>query len=446
MLAWFGSAARPGGRLIGTEQEKFTLARAEDGTPIPGRWQDHVRPTLERLMTQHGWSPAEDRGTSGEIVALVRDRASITLEPGGQLELSGAPLPTLHQTCAELSTHRRELDEVGEALGVTFLAAGFHPFATREEIDWMPKGRYRVMRDYLPTRGARALDMMLRTSTIQANYDFDDEATCMSRFRVAMATSALFTAIFANSPYHEGTSSGFVSTRSATWEEVDPARCGLLRFAFEATASWEAYVDWLLDVPMFFVKRDGQYHPHHVPFRDFMRDGFTAPDGAHHVADEHDFVLHASTVFPEVRLKPYIEIRGADSVPAQLSCALPALGKGILYDADAADAAWALVAELDFDARNELWSEARRVGFASDRVWTASRRLVRIAREGLARLDERDATGRDETHFLDDLEALVEQRKSPGDLVREQLGDAPGRERDGRLAFARAYHYAGARV
>jgi len=177
-----------------------------------------------------------------------------------------------------------------------------------------------------------------------------------------------------------------------------------------------------------------------------MRDGFTAPDGTHHVADAHDFALHASTVFPEVRLKPYIEVRGADSVPEHLACALPALGKGILYDAQACEAAWELVADLDLPARVELWREARTVGMASEHVWQASRRLISIAREGLARLDERNADGEDETRYLDDIQALVEQRKSPGDVVRAQLGDAPGRDRAGRSALARVFHYAGAHL
>ncbi|MCA9683727.1 MAG: glutamate--cysteine ligase, partial [Myxococcales bacterium] len=358
LVRWFEKARRPDSHLIGTEQEKFGVALDEHGVLAPVRYREHVLPTLEALRDRFGWKEGKDRGVHGELIALERDGASITLEPGGQLELSGAPLPTVHHTCGEFSQHYDELHAVAEPMGVAWLACGFHPFATRDEIDVMPKGRYEVMRAYLPTRGDMALDMMFRTCTVQANFDYKDEAQCGRRLRLMLGVSALITALFANSPYREGKYAGFRSLRSATWERVDPDRCGLLPFVFEGEFSWAHYVDWALDVPMFFVKRDGRYNPYHVPFRRFLAEGFRDGEGRLHRATQGDWELHLSTLFPEVRIKPFIEIRGADSVGSRTVCALPALCKGLMYDDDARDGAWELVRDLSFEQRMEQWSRA----------------------------------------------------------------------------------------
>lgn len=446
LAGWFSRAERPdrSTHMVGTEQEKFGLWLGHaDGSPRPVNYEDHIRRVLEGFET-FGWRPTKDRGTGGEIIALERGGASITLEPGGQFELSGKPLQTIHQTCAEFTEHYRELDAISRPLGIAWLATGFHPFATREEIPRMPKPRYRVMQAYLPTRGDQALDMMLRTCTVQANFDFASEADCGRRFRLAMGLSALATAIFANSPYREGVDSGFASNRSRVWSGVDPDRCGILPFAFGEPFSYEHYVDWALGVPMFFVRRRGVYHPFHRTFAEFMRDGFVDPDGLRHHATQADWELHLSTVFPEARLKPFLEVRGADAVGSRFVCALPAMWKGVLYDADAGEAAWELVADLDVGERQALWDECRERSVQSPRVQALCVRLLEIARGGLDRLDVRDSKGRTEARFLDSIEALIRSGRSPADEAREALGAEPGRGREGRVGVVRTFHFAGA--
>ncbi len=444
LVAWFERARRPSHHLIGTEQEKFGLALGSDGVAEPVTYREHVLPTLMAMHERFGWALGKDRGVDGEIIALERDGASITLEPGGQLELSGKPLPTVHDTCAEFTQHYQELHAIAEPMGVAWIACGFHPFARRDEIDWMPKGRYRVMREYLPTRGALAVDMMIRTCTVQANFDFADEAQCGRRFRLMLGVSSLITGLFANSPYKEGAATGVLSTRSATWEHVDPARCGLPRFAFEGEFAWAKYVDWALDIPMFFVKRGSTYHPHHVSFRTFLHEGFNAPDGVHHRATQGDWELHLSTLFPEVRLKPYIEIRGADCVGSRTVCALPALCKGLMYDDDAGAAAWELVEDLDYEARMDLWRRARTRGLNDPEVRRKCERLLGYARMGLERLDIRDSKGRTEARFLDPLDEQVARGATPAGDALAHFGEHPGRDPDTRRALVRWFHFAGA--
>lgn len=429
---------------VGTEQEKFGLVVDPATGPRPVEYQAHVLPVLEAFVREFGWLPAADRGPNGEIIALERDGASITLEPGGQFELSGKPLPHVHATCAEFTQHYHELHGVSQRLGLAWLATGFHPFAVREEIHWMPKGRYAVMRAFLPTRGSKGIDMMLRTCTVQANFDFASERQAGERLRAAMGVSALSTAIFANSPYREGVDRGFASLRSDNWTDVDNSRCGLLPLAFEPGFHYERYVEWALDVPMFFIRREGQYVPLHLPFRVYMRDGFTAADGTRHQATRGDWDLHLSTLFPEIRLKPYLEVRGCDSVSSQFLCAMPALWKGILYDEEATAAAWELVADLEFAERQALWLECRQHAMRSTRVHALSVKLIAIARAGLDRQDVRDSKGRTEARFLDAIEALVAAGRSPADLAREALGAAPGRDAAARRAFMRHFHFAGA--
>lgn len=446
LVWWFERACRPDEHLIGTEQEKFGIVLDGDGMPQPVRYAEHVLPTLQAMCDQHGWRPAKDRGVDGQIVALERDGASITLEPAGQLELSGAPLRNVHETCAEFSQHYEELHAVAEPMGVAWIACGFHPFARRDELDVMPKGRYEVMRAYLPTRGDLALDMMLRTCTVQANFDFRDEAQAGRRLRLMLGVSALITALFANSPYVEGQYAGVRSRRSATWERVDPDRCGLLPFAFEGTFSFARYADWALDVPMFFVKRGGKYHAHHAPFRRYLADGFTTPDGVLHRATQADWELHLNTLFPEVRLKPFIEIRGADSVGSRTVCALPALCKGLMYDDDSRDAAWELVAGLDFEQRMDQWVRARTHGLGDPDILDKCERLLALSRAGLDRLDIRDSRGRTEARFLDALDEQVARKATPAGEAVRTLGESPGRDAAGRKAMVRHFHFAGANL
>jgi glutamate--cysteine ligase len=445
LTAVFRRAERPdqAAHMVGTEQEKFGLYFDPAAGPRPVEYEAHVLPVLRAFVEEFGWTPAADRGPGGEIIALERDGASITLEPGGQFELSGKPLPHVHATCGEFTQHYHELHGVSQRLGLAWLATGFHPFAARDEIHWMPKGRYKVMREFLPTRGSRGLDMMLRTCTVQANFDYASEQQAGERLRVAMGISGLSTAIFANSPYREGEDRGFASLRSENWTDVDNARCGMLPLAFEPGFRYERYVEWALDVPMFFIRRDGNYLPLHVPFRQYMRDGWTAPDGTHHRALRGDWDMHLSTLFPEIRLKPYLEVRGCDSVGSKFVCALPALWKGVLYDPDATQAAWELVDGLEYGERVALWHECRQHAMRSPRVHALCVKLIAIARAGLERQNVRDSKGRTEARFLDGLEALVQSGRSPADLAREALGQHPGRDAAARRAYTRHFHFAG---
>ncbi len=446
LLEFFVRGERPdrSQHKIGTEQEKFGVALAGGIAPI--EYQAHVLEVFEALIDRFGWQPATDRGTSGEIVALERNHQFITLEPGGQLELSGRPLTTLHETCRELDEHKRELTTVSEPLGIAWMAAGFHPFATREQVHWMPKGRYVVMRDYLPTRGTRGLDMMLRTCTVQANFDYANEKECGNRFRIALALGSIVAVMFANSPYIEGKHTGVRSARSLVWSDVDPDRCGIPAFAFASTDfSYGAYVRWALEIPMFFVKRGGIYHPHHATFREYMAHGFTDPQGRHHVATYEDWKHHLSTLFPEVRLKPYIEVRGADSVASEFVCALPALWKGILYDDDACEQAWALLDTLDYAERLALWDEARQAGFDSPRVHALCKQVLTISHRALERSNVCDSHGRNEARFLAPIMELVDAKRTPADRALARLGNAPGTDRQARQKYHEQFYFAGAR-
>ena len=453
LTQYFERAARPGVTKIGTEQEKFGLVVDGDRL-VPVNYEDHIRPMLEGMIERFGWKKGSDKGISGELVMLERDGASITLEPGGQFELSGAPLATVHETCAEFSNHYEEVNELARELGLTFLAAGFHPFATREEINWMPKGRYKVMREYLPQHGARALDMMTRTCTVQANFDYGDETECGRRFQTALAISPLLTAAFANSPLLEGRVNGLQSNRNEVWEEVDPARCGMPQFMFESPFTWERYVDWALDTPMFFIKRDGHYIAHHRPFRDFLAQGLEGPDGTRHRANWADWELHLSTLFPEVRIKPFVEVRGCDTVSSKFVCALPALFKGLLYEDAACNEAWQMLAHLDYAGRIDLWQRSRRDGIHDPEVRDLALRLITLSHAALEKLDVRDSKGRTEARFLAPLVEILEQGKSPGDVALEAAKADPelqgrefdGRSPEGRRAIARAFYFAGVEV
>jgi glutamate--cysteine ligase len=443
---------RPGGRSIGTEQEKFGLVFDGDRL-VPLNYEDHIAPIFQGLMDRFGWEVGEDRGTNGEVVMLSREGASITLEPGGQLELSGAPLPTVHHTCAEFTQHYNELHSVSEPLGIAFIATGFHPFATRDEINWMPKGRYEVMRRYLPTKGDRALDMMSRTCTVQANFDYSDEAECGRRLRTALAISPILTACFANSPVYEGRINGFASNRSDVWESVDPDRCGIPRFLFDEPFSFERYIEYALDTPMFFIKRkvDGKYGyiAHHESFRHFMEHGLEHA-GERHRAQWGDWELHLSTLFPEVRIKPFIEIRGTDSVASRFVCSLPAMVKGLLYDDAACADAFEIIGDLDYEARMDLWRRARKAGLRDDEVHDKAKRLLDLSRAALEARPELDQTGRTEARFLNNIQESLDLRQTPGEIALAQAkaefhGELDGRSDEGRIALVRAFHFAGMR-
>jgi glutamate--cysteine ligase len=444
MLAFFSDAQRKASGLLGTEFEACILARDSAQQLTTVNYSDHIAPLLQGLVKRFGWSIGYDRGIHGETIALERAGAAITLEPGGQLELSGAPLSDAHASHAELVRHQLELDALGREHGLTFLACGFHPFARRDEVNWMPKGRYAVMREYLPKQGALALDMMLRTCTVQVNLDYPSEVACGERFSLAVKASSILTAIFANSPHVEGKSSGYRTWRSRVWQEVDPVRCGLPELAFSGSFSFERYVDWALATPMFFVKRDGEYHPYHKTFAEYLRDGFVDPQGFRHQATKEDWQTHLSTLFPEVRLKPFLEIRGADAGRAEYLDALPALCKGLFYDDESMAEARELIGEPSYESAMQRWEEARREGLKSPHIRSLAQRLVALSKAGLERANLLDANGRSESIYLELLSREVDAGMTQADRNLIRLGENPGRNSQARESFAAAYYFAGA--
>jgi glutamate--cysteine ligase len=421
LLAPFhGALTPPDLWLVGTEAEKFGLL-ADSHAPLPYEGERSVTAVLEALENLYGWFP-EHEYEGGALIALRRGEASITLEPGGQLELSGSPFASIHHTQLEWSTHLMELHDIGERLGIVWLGLGFHPFARQADLPWVPKLRYGIMREYLPTRGTMGLDMMRRTCTVQANLDYASEADAMQKLRISLALSPIITAMFANSPLVEGKLTGERTHRALVWLNTDPDRSGLLPFAFRDDASFESYVEWALDVPMFMVKRGNKaLHNTGQTFRQFMRDGF---EGAEARLD--DWVTHLGTLFPEVRLKKTLEIRGADSTPGDLVSALPALAKGLLYDATARGKAEALASRIDYAAaeaaRPDISVRGLKAELAGRPLGEWASEVLAIAQEGLANLAAIDpVTKNDERVHLVKLAQLVHQQKTPADALIEQL-------------------------
>ncbi|GEO81306.1 glutamate--cysteine ligase [Pararhodospirillum oryzae] len=413
-----GGCRPPADWRVGTEHEKFAFTLA-DNRPLPYEGERGVRALLDGL-TRFGWKPVEE---NGHVIALTCPRhGSVTLEPGGQIELSGAPLETIHETCAEVTDHHRRVKEVAGEMGVGFLGLGFNPKWRREDIPWMPKGRYHIMREHMPRVGSLGLDMMLRTCTVQANLDFSSEADMVRKFRVSLALQPVVTALFANSPFVEGRPSGFLSTRSHIWTDTDPARTGILPFVFEDGMGFERYVDYLLDVPMYFVYRDGRYiDAAGQSFRDFMAGRLPALPGERPTLS--DWSDHLTVSFPEVRLKHYLEMRGADGGPWNRLCALPALWVGLLYDTSSLDAAWDLVrdwtAEEHAALRDQVPRLALKTPFRDGTLQDVALRMLRIAHEGLAARGRLNQKGRDETSFLDALWIIAESGRTQAEDLLE---------------------------
>jgi len=418
---------------VGTEHEKIGLQLPER-SPVPYPGERGIGALLERIAAEDDWERVRE---GANVIALQKDGASITLEPGGQLELSGAPLRTIHETCSEFNGHLALMKRICEPLGIVWLGLGMHPIHRVDELPVMPKGRYQIMREYLPTKGALALEMMFATATVQANFDFADEADMAEKMRVACGTQALVSAIFANSSLSEGKANGFVSRRLNAWDYTDPDRCGLLPFVFEPDFGYRSYVEWALDVPMFFVVRDGRYSPGggHT-FRQFLERGV---DGLRPTMA--DFDLHLTTVFPDVRLKRFIEVRGADAVPPGLTCSLPALWKGVLYDGEARAAAWQLVAGASWDERLAARGDVARRGlaaaFAGRPVLELARELAAIAREGLRRIAHAGRRDADESAYLDPIDEQLALGRSPGEEVLERWEGEWGRSLDRLIDYAR---------
>ncbi len=407
---------------VGTEHEKFAYD-LDTHRPLTYEGANGIGEILKRL-TKFGWQPVKE---GGNVIALTQNGASITLEPGGQFELSGAPLENIHQTCEEVHEHLDQVKGIGAELGTGMLGLGFNPLWKRSDIPWMPKGRYAIMRAYMPKVGSLGLDMMLRTCTIQANLDYDSEADMAKKFRVGLALQPIATALFANSPFVEGKPSGYLSYRSHVWTDTDAARTGDLPFVFEQGFGFEQYVDYLLDVPMYFVYRDGKYiDASGQSFRDFMAGKLPAMPG--HVPTMGDWVDHLTTAFPEVRLKKFLEMRGADGGPWRRICAVPALWTGLLYDTAALDAAWDLVKDWTDEERAFLRREVPKTGLATTfrgkPLKILARQTVAIARQGLASRKRYDYLGRDEGRFLDELSEIAERGRTPADeLLDKYYGD-----------------------
>jgi glutamate--cysteine ligase len=407
LIAAFSRGAKPKDRWrIGTEHEKFVYSRKDHHAPSYGE-QGGIH-TLLIGLTRYGWNPVFE----GEnIIALSGADGTVSLEPAGQLELSGAPLDNLHQTCAETSRHLEQVKYVGDMLGLGFLGLGMWPDKTREELPIMPKGRYDIMLRHMPRVGTMGLDMMLRTCTIQTNLDYGSEADMVKKFRVSLALQPLATALFANSPFTEGRPNGFLSYRSHIWSDTDPGRTGMLPFVFEEGFGYERYADYALDVPMYFVYRDGKYiDAAGQSFRDFLDGRLPALPGEK--PTEKDWEDHLSTAFPEVRLKSFLEMRGADGGPWNRICALPALWVGLLYDQGALDAAWDLVKDWSMEERQILRDSVPKL--ALDAPIAGNRKLrdiaaevLNIARGGLSARARLNASGDNETGYLAPLDEIV---------------------------------------
>ena len=412
-----GSKPRAAWR-IGTEHEKFGF-RLDDLRPPAFDGERGIEALLEGL-TRFGWTPIREEGRT---IALIRDGASVTLEPAGQLELSGAPLETIHDTCVETNSHLREVKDVAQALRLGFLGMGFQPKWRREEMPWMPKGRYGIMRRYMPTRGDLGLDMMTRTCTVQVNLDFSDEADMVKKFRVSLALQPIATALFADSPFAEGKPNGYLSYRSHIWTDTDPDRTGMLDFVFEDGFGFERYVDYLLDVPMYFAYRNGIYvDAAGKSFRDFLDGRLDVLPGT--LPTLRDWSDHMTTAFPEVRLKKYLEMRGADGGPWNRLCALPAFWVGLLYDDAALDAAWDLVKDFSRAERHALRDGVPRhalklpAPIGNNRNGTVrdlAIEALKISSAGLQRRARRNAHGTDESRFLEPLIEFAEANETPAE-------------------------------
>jgi glutamate--cysteine ligase len=432
LVAYFRAGEKPRARWrLGVEHEKIGV-RVPGIQPVPYEGPGGVEDLLRRIAREPAEPPWRVIEEDGHAVGLDGP-GSVSLEPGAQLEQNGRPLVALADVCAEFQEHLAFLRRVSEPLGIAWLGLGCHPFHKLGELTRVPRERYRIMRQYLPTRGSLALDMMHATASVQASYDWSDEADLVAKLRAALAVTPIASALFANSSLWEGRPSGFVSRRMAIWRDTDPDRCGLLPIAFEPDFGYRRYAEWALDVPMFFIVRDGAYHPMHgLSFRRFWREGH-----AGHRATLADWDRHLTTLFPEVRIKRILEVRNADAVPPDLLCAMPALWKGLLYDDGAREAAAAL-APWSATERDAVHLDVARRGLEAQApggpLLPLARELVAIAREGLRRLAP---AGVDETGYLAPLEAVVARGTSPGQEILERWQGAWGGRPDRLIEHAR---------
>jgi glutamate--cysteine ligase len=417
LVAWFEAGCKPKERFrVGTEHEKFAFSSATH-SPVPYGGPRGIRALLDGMQHLLGWEPIME-GENIIGLADVTGGGAISLEPGGQFELSGAPLETVHQTAGELFAHLAQLREVAKPLGIGFLGLGMTPNWSRAEMPVMPKGRYKIMTNYMPKVGTLGLDMMYRTCTVQTNHDFSSESDMVKKMRVALALQPVVTALYANSPFAEGKPNGFLSLRSEIWRNTDNARAGMLPWVFEPGMGFERYVDYALDVPMYFVKRGDSYiDVAGQSFRDLLAGTLASLPGER--ATISDWANHISTIFPEVRLKRYLEMRGADGGPWRRLPSLPAFWIGLIYDDDNLDACWGLVKDWTAEERQKLRDEVPRMGFKAAvggrSLLDFARETLALAERGLVRRKRLDHNGRDETRYLRPLQEIVARGVTPAE-------------------------------
>ncbi|HUS55402.1 MAG TPA: glutamate--cysteine ligase [Thermohalobaculum sp.] len=422
---------------IGTEHEKFGY-RLSDHKPLPYEGACSIRAMLEGLRDRFGWAPIIE---GGNIIGLEKNGANVSLEPGGQLELSGAPLETIHQTCDEVNSHLAEVHEVADAIGAGFIGLGAAPIWRHEDMDTMPKGRYGIMKRYMPKVGSRGLHMMFRTCTVQVNLDFASEPDMVKKLRVALALQPIATALFANSPFWEGKPAGRLSYRAYCWRDLDADRTGMLPFVFEDGFGFERYVDYALDVPMYFVYRDGKYiDVAGQSFRDFLKGQLPGLPGE--LPTQSDWGDHLTTIFPEARIKKFIEMRGADGGPWRSLCALPALWVGLTYDQTALDAAWDMAKGWSEAEREQLRIDAGKLGLkatiAGRSLQHVAQEVLQIAEAGLKARGRAAGFDRDESHFLNVAQQVAASGRTAAEELLERYNDDWGGDLD-RIYDAYSY-------
>jgi len=416
LLAYMVSGCKPEDQWkLGTEHEKFGYT-IDDLRPLPYSGKRSIHAILTGLEERFDWRPVME---NGQTIALLDDSgASITLEPGGQLELSGALLDSIHDTCTEVNTHLKQVKNVSEPLGIAFLGMGFQPKWRLEDMEWMPKARYRIMRDYMSKVGTLGHDMMTRTCTVQVNLDFSSEVDMVQKFRTSLALQPIATALFANSPFVDGQPNGYVSYRSHVWEDTDPDRTGMLPFVFDGDMGFEKYTNYMLDVPMYFIYRDGNYiDASGQSFRDFLAG--TLPSLPGELPTIKDWEDHLTTAFPEVRLKRFLEMRGADGGPWARLCALPALWAGLLYHQPSLEAAWDIARDWSMEERLNLRKDVPNLGLKATvrgrSVQSMALEVIELARIGLSARNRLNSAGDNESGFLATLQDVAERGLTPAD-------------------------------
>jgi glutamate--cysteine ligase len=426
LVEWIAAGEKPReGWRLGTEHEKVPFYKA-DASPVPYDGDHGIRALLEGMQDRTGWAPIME---DDHPIGLFDEAGggAISLEPGGQFELSGAPLKTLHETARETAQHLDDVKAAGEKLGIGFLTLGMSPLWTRSQTPVMPKARYRIMTNYMPKVGSLGLDMMYRTSTVQVNMDYASEADMVKKLRVSLALQPIATAIFANSPFTDGKPNGYLSMRSQIWRDTDKDRTGMMAFAFEGGFGYERYVEWALDVPMYFVKRDATYHDvAGASFRDLLAGKLAQLPGER--ATHSDWANHVSTLFPEVRMKRYLEMRGADVGGPEHIVALSAFWTGLLYDDAALDGAWDLVKGWSAEEREQLRADvpkmALKATIAGRPVQDVARDALGLAKAGLQRRACLDEGGQDETRYLAYVEEIVSSGRTKAERLLERYHGA----------------------